>query len=90
MAVVVMMELKGMTQQQYDQANAMMEGKLPPGCLVHTACPVDGGMQMVDVWESQPAFEQFANESLSKMGAAVGLTSQPEVKFLSVYHFQHA
>jgi hypothetical protein len=80
MAVVVLMEIKGMTQAQYDQANAAMGGKLPAGCLVHAACHVTGGMQMVDVWENQAAFEKFAQETLSQVGAAIGLTSPPERK----------
>src|SRR6266849_2563882 len=90
MAVIVMMEMKGMTQHQYDQANAMMGGKVPPGCLVHTASVMAGGMQMVDVWESEAAYEKFAQETLSKMGAAIGLTSQPEVKMHPVHNFMHA
>lgn len=90
MAVVVMMEMKGMTQGQYDQVNGMMAGKLPPGCLSHAACVVSGGMQMVDVWESQAAFEKFAHETLSQMGQTVGMTSQPEVKFMPAHDFQHA
>jgi hypothetical protein len=90
MAVVVMMEMKGMTQQHYDQANAMMAGKLPPGCLSHAACVTSDGIQMVDVWESQAEFEKFAQETLSQMGQAIGMTSQPEMKFMPAYHFQHA
>lgn len=90
MAVVVMMEAKGMTQHQYDQANAMLGGKLPDGCLSHAACVVAGGMEMVDVWESQAAFEKFAQETLSKMAAALGMTSPPETKFMPAHHYQHA
>jgi hypothetical protein len=90
MAVVVLMEIKGMTQAQYDQANAAMGNKLPPGCLSHAACTVHGGMQMVDVWESQAAFEKFAQETLAPMGAAIGMTSPPEPKIMPAHDFRHA
>lgn len=89
MAVVVLMDSKGLTTQQYDQANAMMQGKLPPGCLSHAACVVPGGMQFVDVWESAGAFETFAKETLSHMAAALGM-NPPEVKILPAHDFQHA
>lgn len=89
MAVVVMQEIKGMTQQQYDQATAMMGGKLPPGALVHTASVMEGGMRIVDVWESQAAFEKFAQETLAQMAGALGLTSQPEVKIWPAHNFMH-
>jgi len=90
MAVVVMQEIKGMTQQQYDQVTAMMEGKLPPGALVHTASVMEGGMRIIDVWESQAAFEKFAHDTLAQMAGTVGLTSQPEVKIWPVHNFMHA
>jgi hypothetical protein len=89
MAVVVQMESKGLTTQQYDQANAMLGGKLPPGCLSHAACVVPGGMQFMDVWESQAAFEKFAQETLSKMASALGM-NPPEVKIMPAHDFQHA
>ncbi len=87
MAVVVLQEVRGFTQQQYDQALAMMEGKLPPGCLVHTAGPMEGGFRIVDVWESQAA---FAQETLQQMSAAIGLTSPPEVQVWPVHNFMQA
>jgi hypothetical protein len=89
MAVVVQMEAKGLTIQQYDQANAMMQGKLPPGCLAHAAYVVPGGMHFVDVWESEGEFETFAKESLSKMAEAVGM-NPPEVQIMPAHDYQHA
>jgi hypothetical protein len=89
MAVVVLMDSKGLSQQQYDQANAMMGGKLPAGCLSHVAYVVPGGMHFVDVWESPEAFQTFAQESLSKMAEALGM-NPPEVNILPVHDFQHA
>jgi hypothetical protein len=89
MAVVVLMDSKGLTQQQYDQANTMLGGKLPPGCLSHAACVVPGGMEFVDVWESQAAFETFAQETLSKMAAALGM-NPPEVKIMPAHDYQLA
>lgn len=89
MAVVVLMDSKGLTPQQYDQANAMMGGKLPAGCLSHAAYIVSGGMQFVDVWESPSAFETFAQEALSKMAAALGM-NPPEVKIMPAHDYQHA
>ena len=88
MAVVVQMEAKGLTIQQYDQANAMMGGKLPPGCLSHAAYVVSGGMHFVDVWESEGAFETFAKETLSQMASALGM-NPPEVQIMPAHDYQH-
>jgi hypothetical protein len=65
-AVVIVNEIEGGDQSFYDQVNpkVMPDGKLPDGCQVHVAGPVDNGWRVITVWDSEDRFEQFRNEKL--------------------------
>jgi hypothetical protein len=66
MAVVTVNEIKGANQDFYDRVNSevMPGGKLPEGCQVHIAGPVDDGWRVITVWDSEEQFQQFRNEKL--------------------------
>ena len=66
MAVVMEMRWPGITSQQYDQARdgVEWETKTPDGAIFHVAWFADGGIRVVDVWESEAAFDRFAEERL--------------------------
>jgi hypothetical protein len=66
MAVVVVNEIEGASQDFYDQVNpkVMPEGKLPDGCQVHIAGPTDNGWRVITVWDSDERFQQFRDETL--------------------------
>jgi hypothetical protein len=66
MAVVIANVIKGADQDFYDQVNpkVMSGGKLPDGCHVHIAGPVDDGWRVITVWDSDEQFQQFRNEKL--------------------------
>ena len=66
MAVVIANVIKGADQDFYDQVNpkVMSGGKLPDGCQVHIAGPVDDGWRVITVWDSEEQFQQFRNEKL--------------------------
>ena len=40
---------------------------LPEGLLVHVAGPTDEGFRMIEVWESQAAWERFRDERLAEV-----------------------
>ena len=93
MAVVIANVLKGGDQDFYDQVNpkAMPGGKLPDGCQVHIAGPVDDGWRVITVWDSEEQFQQFRNEKLipaiREIGAedriAPEITSNPVHKLIT-------
>jgi hypothetical protein len=66
MAVVIVNEIEGGSQDFYEQVNpkVMPEGKLPDGCQLHIAGPVDKGWRVITVWDSDEQFQQFRNETL--------------------------
>ena len=60
--------LKGMapSREAYEALNAKM-GTVenpPTGLIVHTATEVGGGIEIIDVWESQAHVDAFDNDRL--------------------------
>ena len=66
MAVVIVNEMEGGTQDFYEQINpkVMPDGQLPDGCQLHIAGPVENGWRVIAVWDSDEQFQQFRNEKL--------------------------
>jgi len=89
MAVGVVMDFEG-TLDQYDQVVQSMGltpgGPTPPGALFHWVTKTDNGFRVTDVWESQEAFLQFAQESIGPNAAAAGL-GPPEPTFYEAHNY---
>jgi hypothetical protein len=87
-AVGVLMEFPGVTREQYDQLVQDLDLSGPPeGELIHVCGPTsDGGWRTVDVWESQEAFERFANELLIPRARALGFPQPSKREFFQPYH----
>jgi hypothetical protein len=66
MAMVLIQNMDGVTLDQYDEVNAKLgvDDDPPAGLIVHTASPRDGGVRIVDVWESEDAWQRFREERL--------------------------
>ena len=87
MAVVIVHQGQGLTQESYDQIVRSMMGKdraesssdwPVDGLLVHAAGDGPNGFRVVDVWESEEAARQFG-EKLAPHLQEAGVTAQPEV-----------
>ena len=78
MAVVLMTIAP--SREAYEQVLAEIGNDPQPGCIVHTATEVDGGVRIVDVWESQQAIQEFFDAKLGPAFAKLGLDAvQPEL-----------
>ena len=66
MAVVIVNELQGGSQEMYDAVNPkVMEGdNLPDGCQVHIAGPSEAGWRVITVWDSEEQFNDFRDNKL--------------------------
>jgi hypothetical protein len=66
MAVVIVNEMRGADQSVYDELNpkVMPEGKLPDGCQLHIAGPIEGGWRVITVWDSEDRFQEFRQSTL--------------------------
>jgi hypothetical protein len=86
MAIGMVMNFPGVTQEQYDAVLEQLNlgGRMPPGGISHAAGPIEGGWRVVDVWESQEAFDIFFRERLQQAMQNAGMPP-PEVDAWPVY-----
>ncbi|HZQ78647.1 MAG TPA: hypothetical protein VFE55_15030 [Acidimicrobiia bacterium] len=91
MAIAVQLDFDGATLEQYDEVVQKMgflpNGKGEPGGLFHWVTRTATGIRVTDVWESQAAFERFAQEKIGPLTAAVGLTSPPQITLYEVHNY---
>ena len=90
MAVVLMLELPGMTPEIYDAINERIgfPGTVPEGLETHIAGVEETGMRVVDVWESEEQFERFLQGKLLPAMGEIdeqGSVSAPRVVRLPLY-----
>jgi hypothetical protein len=87
MAIGVLFELQGATREQYDHISRGLTnggelnspGDWPvEGLLAHVAGPTENGWRVVDVWESEEAFQRFG-EQLAPQLQEAGVSGQPEI-----------
>jgi quinol monooxygenase YgiN len=68
-----------------EQMFGTKRGPTPDGCLVHSAGEGPNGFRVVDIWESQEAFDSFMNDKLTPamqeagMGDMMGAGTPPEI-----------
>jgi hypothetical protein len=88
MAVVAVFQGPSLTQDQYEQSVRRLTGgksrmESPSdwpveGLLAHIAGQGENGFRVVDVWESEEAFNRFG-ERLMPILQEVGIEVQPEI-----------
>ena len=82
MALAFLLEFPGVTQEQYDKVLEKLQlgGKTYQGGIFHVAGPMEGGWRVVDVWESQEAFDRFFQAKLGQALQEAGIAPpQPKV-----------
>ena len=65
------------SRELYEQVVTVVGEETPPGCIVHTASEFDGGVRVVDVWESQQHIDDYFQAKLGPAFAHVGMEAQP-------------
>jgi hypothetical protein len=96
MPVGVLINLPGLTKEQYEAVTAkifgqypMQRDQAPQGLIMHTAGPAEGGWYVYDVWESREDFQRFGEERVGPAMQEVlgGSGSPPEPQFYDVSGF---
>jgi hypothetical protein len=87
MAVVLVQQGPGLTQESYEEVvRRMMGGKTRPespgdwpvdGLLVHVAGEGENGFRVVDVWDSEESVQRFG-ETLGPIIKELGIEAKPE------------
>lgn len=88
MAIVAVFQSPTLTQATYEESVRLLSGGRSrmeksadwpvPGLLVHVAGQGPTGFRVVDVWESEAAFQRFG-ETLMSIMKAIGIEGEPEV-----------
>jgi hypothetical protein len=88
MATVMAMTWEGVTPEQYDAVMdklALDENPLDGGRF--HLCGFDGGaMRVVDVWDSQEAFESAMGSRIQGAVQEVGIQGEPQVEFYEAHN----
>ena len=86
MAIVVIQEFSTATLEQYNDVTERLKlgGNSPAGNLFHVAGMADGGLRVVEVWESESAFHTFLG-TLGPVTQSMGM-APPEVKIFPVHN----
>lgn len=90
-AVAVEMEFEGATLEQYEQVLEKMglerKGATPPGALFHWCAVTPKGLRIIDVWETQAKFDDFAEKQIGPYTAEVGIPGPPKTTVYEVENY---
>jgi hypothetical protein len=87
MAVAFVLEIAGVTPQQIEAFNQRITpgGRAPEGQVFHAGGPTETGWVVVDVWESQEAFQRFV-EMATPIAQELGIpTNYQIVRMIQVH-----
>jgi len=87
MAIAMLLEFPGGNISQYDRVlgRLNLKGHTYKGGIFHVAGPTDDGVRVVDVWESQAAFDSFFSDKLQAALEAEGMEA-PQIKTWEVHN----
>ena len=85
--LAMILEWRGVEQREYDAVIEALElgGKTYKGGVFHVAGPMDGGWRVVDVWESQEAFDAFLRDKLGPVSQRLGVPA-PQITAWPVHN----
>jgi hypothetical protein len=81
----------GVRLEQYDQINEGVGG-LPgapaaPQELFHFVVGTDEGIRVVDIWESEEAFQRYFRERLEPVFDEVGISAPPLIEIFPIHNY---
>ncbi len=88
MPVMMMMEWKGVTPEQYDSLRKIVnfEGDVPKGGLYHVAAFSEDAVHVTDVWERAEDFQAFVEKRLMPGVKQAGIAGEPQVRVLPAHN----
>ena len=73
------------TWEQYERITASLVEPAPIGLILHVAGPTDEGFRIINVWESEEAWQRFQTERVAPAIAALGGPARPEPSFRDLH-----
>jgi hypothetical protein len=71
--------------EQYERVAVGLTDPTPDGLILHLAGPTDEGFRIIDVWNSEQAWQRFQAERLQPAIAAFGGPARPEPTFRDLH-----
>jgi hypothetical protein len=90
MKVVVMtMNVNGLTHREFRAILDEMgvEAHPEPGIYQHISHPTDTGFRIIETWESQEGFEEFAERRLKPAINKLGIERETTINFQPLHNF---
>ena len=87
--VVMTMNVAGLTHKEFRAILDEMgvEARPERGIFEHISHPTPTGMRIIEVWESQEGFEEFAERRLKPAVAKLGLQRETTIVFEPLHNF---
>jgi hypothetical protein len=77
----------------YERIAAALVEPAPKGLIAHVAGPTDDGVRIIEIWDTEEAWERFRDERLAAAVAAIETPARPEPTFRALHaqqtHFRH-
>lgn len=71
MATAFLVEIPGVTADEYERVTRKVnEAGSPAGCIFHGGGPYEGGIRLMEVWDSPEAAEAFYSSQLLRDATA--------------------
>jgi len=92
MAVAMFMHWPGVTSDQYDAVMARLELDANPaaGSVLHLAALTDEGLEVCDVWQTEPAFHSFLEQRLLPVVHELEIEGEPEIRLIPLHNLYAA
>jgi hypothetical protein len=89
MAQVLKMRWEGVKPEQYEALRPIVrwESDPPEGLVFHVAWFRDGGITVLDVWESSAQFDDFFSGRLLPAIQQIGIEGQPQTKWFEAHAY---
>jgi len=87
--VVMTMNVDGLTRKEFRAIlNEMgVEARPEPGIYQHISHPTETGFRIIETWESQAGFEEFAERRLKPAVAKLGIQRETTISFQPLDNF---
>jgi hypothetical protein len=77
MAIGIRIKLAGGTTADIDRINELIDPDGDP--------PIDGGIGVIDFWESREHFDRFSQDRIGPAMGAAGISGPPEIHEFAVH-----
>jgi hypothetical protein len=87
--VVMTMNVTGLTHKEFRAILDEMgvEARPEPGIYQHLSHPTESGMRIIEVWNSQEGFEEFAERRLKPAVTKLGIQRETTIVFEPLHNF---